>query len=401
MRRTFKYRAYPTAVQAEALHSQVNEACRLYNAALDERRSAWRMNGISLGYYEQANQFKEIRAAGNLGVANFSACQDVLRRVNKTFTAFFRRVTAGEQSPGYPRFRSRLRYDSLTWPSWGDGSGLCSSGRLYLHGVGDLKLKWHRPLPADAHIKTVTAKRAAERWYVCFSVEMPDPQPLPASDLAVGIDVGLTTFAVLSDGAEIANPRHFRAAERRLRLAQRKLARRKKRSHRRQKARQKVARVHIHIANQRRDFHHQTAHALVDTYGLIAVEDLNVKGLAGSMLAKSVHDAGWSQFVSILSNKAACAGRTLVKVNPAGTTQRCSGCGEHVPKTLAQRVHECRACGLVLARDLNTALNVLHLAQGLGWSLQAPTVGVPVPLPEKPPALAGGVITLPTMSQIG
>jgi len=133
--------------------------------------------------------------------------------------------------------------------------------------------------------------------------------------------------------------------------------------------------VHIHIANQRRDFHHQTAHALVDKYGLIAVEDLNVKGLAGSMLAKSVHDAGWSQFVSILSNKAACAGRTLVKVNPAGTTQRCSACGEHVPKTLAQRVHDCRACGLVVARDLNAALNVLHLAQGLGWSLQAPTVG--------------------------
>src|SRR6266568_7635033 len=375
VRRTFKYRAYPTAVQAEALHSQVNEACRLYNAALDERRSAWRMNGISLGYYEQANQLKEIRAAGDLGVANFSACQDALRRVNKTFTAFFRRVTAGEQSPGYPRFRSRLRYDSLTWPSWGDGCGLRSSGRLYLHGVGDLKLKWHRPLPADAQIKTVTAKRAAERWYVCFSVEMPDPQPLPASDLAVGIDVGLTTFAVLSDGSEIANPRHFRAGERRLRLAQRKLARRKQRSRRRLKARQELARLHRHVAKQRRDFHHKTAHALVQAHGLIAVEDLNVKGLAGSILAKSVHDAGWSQFISIVSDKAAEAGRALVKVNPAGTTQACSGCGEHVPKTLSERWHSC-ACGLSIGRDLNAALNILHraLAQGLGWSLQAPTV---------------------------
>src|SRR5439155_3763370 len=279
---------------------------------------------------------------------------------------FFRRVQAGEKEPGYPRFRSRLRYDSLTWPSWGGGCTLRASGRLYLQGVGELKLEWHRPLPSDAQIETVTAKREAGPWYVCFSVEIPAPEPLPVCDLGVGVDVGLTTFAVLSDGAEIANPRHFRAAERRLRLAQRKLARRKKRSHRRLKARQEVARVHIHIANQRRDFHHQTAHALVDTYGLIAVEDLNVKGLAGSMLAKSVHDAGWSQFVSILSNKAACAGRTLVKVNPAGTTQRCSGCGEHVPKTLAQRLHDCRACGLVVARDLNAALNVLHLAQGLG-----------------------------------
>src|SRR5216683_1642686 len=221
MRRMFKYRAYPTPTQAQALHEQVNEACRLYNGALDERRSAWRMNGISLGYSDQANQLKEIRAAGAVGVANFSACQDVLRRVNKTFAAFFRRSNAGEKQPGYPRFRSRLRYDSLTYPSWGDGCALRPSGRLYLQG--ELKLKWHRPLPADAQIKTVTARREAGRWFVCFSVEMGEPEPMIACDLAVGIDVGLTTFAVFSDGTEIPNPRHFRAAEPRLRRAQRKL----------------------------------------------------------------------------------------------------------------------------------------------------------------------------------
>ena len=133
--------------------------------------------------------------------------------------------------------------------------------------------------------------------------------------------------------------------------------------------------MHRHVANQRRDFHHKTAHALVQAHGLIAVEDLNVKGLAGSMLAKSVHDAGWSQFIAIVADKAAEAGRTLVKVNPAGTTQACSGCGEQVPKTLSERWHSC-ACGLSIGRDLNAALNILHraLAQGLGWSLQAPTV---------------------------
>jgi putative transposase len=168
---------------------------------------------------------------------------------------------------------------------------------------------------------------------------------------------------------------HLRLAERRLRIAQRKLARRKKRSRRRLKARQAVARVHRHVANQRRDFHHQTAHALVQAHGLIAVEDLNVKGLAGSMLAKSVHDAGWGQFIAIVADKAAEAGRTLVKVNPAGTTQACSGCGEHVPKDLKDRWHSC-ACGLSMGRDLNAALNILRLAlvPGLGWSLQAPTV---------------------------
>src|ERR1700674_194971 len=375
MRRTFKYRAYPTPAQNEALHVQVNEACRLYNAALDERRSAWRMNGITLRYLDQANQLKAIRAAGDVGVANFSACQDVLRRVDKTFAAFFRRVKAGEKQPGYPRFRSRFRYDSLTWPSWGDGCAIRSTGRLYLQGVGDLKLKWHRPLPADAQIKTVSAKREAGRWFVCFSVEMPEPEPLPACDVAVGIDVGLTTFAVLSDGWEIANERHFRLAERRLRLAQRKLARRKKRSRRRLKGRQEVARVHVHVASQRRDFHHKTAHVLVQEYGVIAVEDPDLKGLASSMLAKSVHDAGWGQFVSILSTKAEEAGRTLVKVNPAGTTQCCSSCGEHVPKTLAERWHNC-ACGVSISRDLNAALNILRraLAQRPGWGLQARTV---------------------------
>jgi putative transposase len=269
MRRAFKYRAYPTRQQGLALEAQVDEACRLYNAALDERRSAWRMNRISLNYYDQAKQLKAIRAAGDLGVANFSACQDILHRVERSFVAFFRRVEAGEKA-GYPRFRSRLRYDSLTWPSWGDGCGLRASGRLYLQGVGDLKIKWHRPLPAAATIKAVTARRQAGHWYVCFSVDMLPPEPLPVSDLAVGVDVGLTTFAVISDGTEIANPRHFRAAERRLRLAQRKLARRSKRSRRRLKARQVVVRVHEHVANQRRDFHHKTARELMGNYGLIA-----------------------------------------------------------------------------------------------------------------------------------
>jgi putative transposase len=135
----------------------------------------------------------------------------------------------------------------------------------------------------------------------------------------------------------------------------------------------KLARACAHVANQRRDFHHKTARALVQQHGLIGVEDLNIKGLAGSMLAKSIHDAGWSQFLSILTDKAAEAGRTLIRVNPAGTTQRCSACGEHVPKTLNDRWHRC-GCGLSVSRDLNAALNVLHLATGLGWSPQAPTV---------------------------
>jgi putative transposase len=378
MRRSYRYRLYPTRVQAAALHVQVDEACRLYNAALDERRSAWRLHGISLNYYDQANQLRAIRAAGDCGVANFSACQDVLRRVEKTFQAFFRRRKAGSEQAGYPRFKPRQRYDSLCWPSWGDGCTLRPTGRLYLQGAGEIKVKWHRPLPADARINTVTVRRAAGRWYVCFSVEQADPEPLPESMASVGIDVGLTSFLVTNTGDEVGNPRHFRLAERALRRAQRKVARRQRRSRRRQKARQEVARLHAHIANQRRDFHHKTARVLVQRYGLLAVEDLNTKGLAGSMLAKSVHDAGWSQFLRILLDKASNAGRLLIAVNPAGTTQACSACGALVPKTLAERWHDCHACGLSLGRDHNAARNILHraLIERPGWGLQVPTVEV-------------------------
>jgi putative transposase len=375
MRRTFKHRLYPTRAQREFLIAQVDEACRLYNAALDERRSAWRMNGVSIRYLDQANQLKAIRAAGDVAVANFSACQDVLRRVDKTFAAFFRRMKTGEKA-GYPRFRSRARYDSLTYPSWGDGCALRRTGRLYLQGVGDVKVKWHRALPADARIKTVSVKREAGDWYACFSLDLPEPAPLPPCIVEVGIDVGLTTFATLSDDTEIANPRYARTAARHVALAQRKLARRHKRSRRREKARRELAAAQLHVANQRRDFHHKVARNLVEHYGCLAVEDLNIQGLAGSMLAKSVHDAGWSQFLAILAVKAEEAGRTMIRVNPAGTTQRCSQCGEVVPKTLSVRWHTCPACGLSLGRDPNAARNVLLAAQRLGWSLQAPTVEV-------------------------
>src|SRR5215212_1296110 len=225
MRRTCKFRAYPNRAQSEALDAQLGEACRLYNGALDERRSAWKMRRTSISYYDQANQLKAIRADGSLDLANFSACQDVLHRVDKAFRAFFGRVKAGRKA-GFPRFRSRRRYDSLTFPSYGDGCRLRANGRLYLQGAGVIKVKLHRPV--EGAIKTVSIKREAGNWYALFSCEV-DAAPLPASDEVVGIDVGLTTFAVLSDGSEIANPRYARKAAAAVRRARRKVARRKKR----------------------------------------------------------------------------------------------------------------------------------------------------------------------------
>jgi putative transposase len=210
VRKTFKYRLYPSKAQTAALDGQLDEARRLYNGALQERRDAYRTAGTSLTYYDQANQLKEIRAEGGLDLANFSACQDVLRRVDKTYKSFFARVRSGKGKAGFPRFKSRDRFDSYTFPSYGDGVRLLAAncgGKLRVQGVGQIKVKLHRAV--EGTIKTVTLKREAGRWYACLSVES-GAELLPVTSAAVGIDVGLSTFATLSDGTEIENPRYYR-----------------------------------------------------------------------------------------------------------------------------------------------------------------------------------------------
>lgn len=369
MRKTFKYRLYPTKAQVEALNYQLGEACRLYNAALQERRDAWRLNRVSVNYYDQASQLKEIRASGDLSLANFSACQDVLRRVDKTFKAFFTRIIRGAKA-GFPRFKSLHRFDSVTFPSYGDGCRLQANGKLRLQGIGLLKIKLHRAV--EGEIKTVTIKRQCGKWYVCFSVEY-SPTPLPVSLESVGVDVGLSVFATLSDGTKINNPRYYKAAQKNIRRAQRKVARRRRGSQRRRKAVLLLQKEYARLRNRRADFHHKVSRRLVAEYGVIAVEDLNIKNLASSMLAKPVRDAGWGQFLSMIAYKAENAGRIFMRVNPNGTSQICSRCGSRVPKTLVERIHRC-SCGLEISRDENAARNILKL--GLGLSLQNVTCSV-------------------------
>lgn len=346
-----------------ALEHQLVEARALYNAALQERRDAWESAGKSLNYYDQANQLREIRGAGDLELANYCACQDVLRRVDKTFKAFFRRVKAGEKA-GYPRFKPRDRFNSYIFPAWGDGCHLTDAGRLKVQGVGIIKLKMHRPLAG--RIKTLTLKREAGKWYACFSVVGDIPVTISAAE-AVGIDLGLYSFAALSNGEMIDNPRNLKTGLARLRRAQRKVARRKKGSSSRRKAVLYLQKSHTHIYNQRSDFQHKLSRSLADSYGLIAVEDLNIKGLSKGMLARSVNDASWGSFLAKLAYKAEYAGGQLVRVNPNGTSQVCSRCGgiPAVSKTLANRVHHCSHCGLTLDRDVNAARNILRLGLSL------------------------------------
>jgi putative transposase len=357
VRKTYKYRLYPTRKQAALLDAQLAEACRLYNAALQERREAWNMCKTPITYYQQANQLRDIRAAGDLALANHASCQDVLRRVDRTFQAFFRRVKHGQKA-GYPRFKRVSRFHSYTFPTYGSGCKLRENKRLYIQGVGEVKVKLHRPIAGQ--IKTVTLTRLCGKWYTCFSVIVPCPTPLPATGNMTGIDVGITSFAVLSDGTTITNPRYYETTQAKLRRVQRKVARRKKASNRRRIAMQHLVRVHRHIKNQRRDFHHQVSRILVNQYDVIACENLTIKGLARSMLAKPIADVGWGRFLSILSDKAAEAGREFVKVNPMGTSQRCI-CGEPVPKTLAVRWHYCPGCRLSVPRDHASAMEILRL----------------------------------------
>ena len=256
IRRTYKYRLSPTRMQADTLNGQLAEACRLYNAALQERRDAWRMRRQSVTFYGQSEQLKDIRAAGDMGLPNFGTALDVLHRVDRAFDGFFRRVKAG-QRVGYPRFQSARRYDSITFPAYGNGCKLRAT-RLYLQGVGLIRVRLHRPL--DGTVKAVTIKREAGRWFVSFST-VTKAQPLPVSTEAIGIDVGLTYFATLSDGTQIANPRYARRAQRHLRLAQQRVTRRGKGSHRRRKAVRLLHRAHIRVQNQRADFHHKTSRA--------------------------------------------------------------------------------------------------------------------------------------------
>ena len=362
MRKTFKYRLYPTKAQAKALKVQLSEACRLYNAALQERMEAYARHRKRINFFDQSAQLTEIRAAGNFGLPNYRCAQDVLKRLDNAFQAFFRRLKRG-QKPGFPRFKSYRRYDSITFPSHGNGNKLLPSGHLFVQGIGNIKVRLHRLL--HGKIKTVSVKRQCEHWYVCFSVET-SVQPLPESETVVGIDVGLSSYAQLSsDPTPIENPRFYQRMQKKLRLAQRRVARRKKGSHRRRKVVVLLCKIHHHIFNRRNDHQHKLARMLVNQFGKIFVEDLNIKGLAGGMLAKAVHDASWASFLSKLSYKAEEAGRELVKVDPRGTSQRCP-CGAKVPKKLSERGHVCTKCGLITTRDHASAMEILRL----GLSLQ-------------------------------
>ena len=339
------------------------DVCReLYNAGLQERIESYQTTGKGTTFNSPSAQLPDIKnIREDVGRVFSQVLQDVLHRLDKTYASFFLRVKR-HQTAGFPRFKGRYRYDSFTYPQ----AGFSLGNKLQLSKIGNIKIKLHRERRGE--VKTLTIKRENGNWCACFSCVV-EPEPLPVLNNSVGIDVGLETFATLSNGDRIENPRLYRAAEKRLRRAQRKVARRHKGSHRRRKAVALLSQVHKDTFHQRNDFQHKASTNLVLKYGVIFVEDLNIKSLSRGMLAKSVHDASWGSFLDKLSYKAEHAGRQVVQVDSWGTSQRCI-CGADNRKKLSDREHVCIECGLVTSRDHASALEI----QRLGLSLQASTI---------------------------
>lgn len=351
--KAYKFRFNPSKTQSVKLCDTLRLCKDLYNAALQERKEAYRLNRISINYQAQQNQLPDIKQTNpEYKGIHSQVLQNVLKRVDLAFDGFFRRIKA-KQKAGFPRFRSLSRYDSFTFPQ----SGFSLMGnKLTLSKIGTVKLKLSRTV--QGKIKTLAIKNECGKWFAIFTVET-SIEPLPKTGECVGIDVGISAFATLSDGTQIDNFKYYEQSQKKLRVAQRRVSRRKKGSNRRHKAVMQLRKIHQKIKNQRNDFQHKIADYLVRNYDLIAIEKLSVLGLSRGILAKQMNDVAIGNFFNILRQKAECAAKKLAEVPAAFTSQDCSSCGERVKKDLSVRVHHCSKCGLILDRDVNAAKNIL------------------------------------------
>jgi putative transposase len=376
---SLKYRLFPSKSQCRELADTLETCRNVYNSLLNWHEHDYAVFGKAPSRYEQQKVFPSWKKQfPDVAAVHSQVLQNVANRVETTWRGFFRRVKEC-QSPGFPRIKG-AGYDSFTYPQTGFDVGE-SHVSLFLSGKREtIKANLHRALVGK--IKTCTVLRRNDKWFVSFTVECEDA-PLPASEDAVGIDLGVTSFAALSNGEFVDNPRFFRRDENALAKAQRKLAKQPRGSRKRRNARKVVSRIHERIRNRRHDFVHQTSRRIVNRFGVVAIEDLSVANMsraphpvvdvesgefmpngagAKAGINKSILDAAWSQFRDALTYKAESAGRILVAVNPANTSQDCHNCGHRARKTLRERWHLCPICGASLDRDTNAAINILSRA---------------------------------------
>ncbi|WP_328583639.1 RNA-guided endonuclease InsQ/TnpB family protein [Streptomyces sp. NBC_00370] len=393
MIRAYKFLMRPTARQAIALGEMLRDHCSLYNGALQERRDAYRhVSKTAITYGTQSAQLKAIRAfdLDRQGRWSFSSQQATLRRLDRAFRAFFRRVRSGD-TPGYPRFRGTSWFDTVEFPRDGDGCRWDSTPhvpgtRIRLQGVGHVKVNQHRAVTGK--IRTVSVKREGRRWFVVLTAERAGPEPLPVTGSAVGIDLGIVHFLADSQGGFLDNPRHGRRAADKLTTARRKLSRfprvrRDKRTRNHQRAVEKVAALHGKVRRRRLDHAHKTALALVREHDVIAHEDLAISNMiktpaprphphragdflpngaaAKGALNRSIADAGWGVFLTILTSKAESAGREVIAVDPRNTSRHCPRCGHTAKENRPTReTFVCVSCGHRAHADTVGAINVLR-----------------------------------------
>jgi putative transposase len=347
MRRTFQYRIYPTKKQARVLDSQLEECRWLYNQLIEQRKTSYELTKTSLN------------------IVNAQILQNVAVRVDLAYQAFFRRLREQpDEKPGYPRFKGKFRYHSMTFPQLPSTCEI-RDGFLRVSKVGSIKIVLHRKL--EGKPKTCTIKKETTgKWFASFSCEVQKPEPLPYSTEEVGIDVGLSTFASFSNGEKIKRRRFFKQDQKELAKVQRKFEKETKGTPERRRRRLPIARVHERIANRRQDFVFKSVRKVIDRYGFIAVEDLEVNRMREDpKYAKGIADTAWSMFFTLLFVKAAEAGRICVRANPAYTTQTCSNCGHRKEMPVNKRIYSCPNCSLEICRDHNAAINILKLGLGL------------------------------------
>jgi putative transposase len=356
----YKYRLYPSQTQTKILEEQLELCRQTHNQLLQRCRDAYRETGrlptqfdLNKALTTHKRQRPELRRVHS------QVLQNVSKRIKDSYTNYYARRKAGLKA-GLPRYKKPGRYRSITYPQSGFKVDNC---RLILSKIGSLKIRMHKPI--KSRVKTLTVKRyPSGKWYACFSCIV-DAQPREKPSEDVGIDVGLDCFATLSDGTRIGNPRFYRGEERRLKRLHRGLSRKDRGSNNWVKAKRKLARLYERVESRRTDFIHKTSRMIADQYETVYVEDLNISNMVKNhCLAKSISDASWGRFVGMLCYKEEESGGRVVHVNPKGTSQRCSMCGEVVEKSLSDRVHECPWCGLVLDRDLNASRNVLRIGRG-------------------------------------
>jgi putative transposase len=366
MPKVYQYRLYPTKVQVSTLNNTLNICRKVYNNTLALRRDSWdydQKNISCFGSHYYLKQWKE--EFPELKTVYSQVLQDVQLRVDLAFKAFFRRCKSGE-TPGYPRFKSKGRYDSITYPQFGFK---IFNNFIKFSKIGEIETVFHRPVGGT--IKQINIrKNSNNKWFVSIICDNVPNHPFPKSSDCVGIDVGLKTFATLSNGKFVENPRFYRKEEKELTRVQRKHSLIKCKE-----TRNVVARVYERISNKRENFTQQLSRDLINNYGTICFEKLNIKDMVQTpRMGKSILDAAWNKLIQYTSYKAEDAGRTVVLVDPTNTSQMCSRCGKIVAKDLSVRIHDCPYCGLKIDRDLNASINILRLGlQSLGKTHKSST----------------------------